>query len=405
MGARLAWVGHLWLVAASARAQPLTYDDALTQAADAPDVRAATAAHEVRTTRDRRIQGVGANPQLSLQPGWRTRPDADSGFELQATVTQQLSVAGLGRARREAAAAERRTLSVEIERRLLRRRLAVAAAWVDLWRAEQALELVAPRREVLERRGRAVARGIELGSTTVLDADRVEATRAELAAREATLRREHRIAQIALATALAMSSSDLETRGAPPSTTPSESDVVAVLESLPEVRAATAAIDVLRRRETEVRAENGTRVSVGAQLLVEQPGGLVTYGILSITPPIAERGDRELAQVRGALEGAEVEADGTRRRVERRARAALATMRALEAEVEVLDSQTLPRLEALLERHERRRELGAALIFEELTVAERILDLRGRLLDARAAERTLALHLQLLVASSQEIGR
>lgn len=388
----------------AARAQALSFDEAIALTLRAPEVDGAADVLRTREAEDGHIGRQTGNPTLWLQPGMRVVPSEDRGFEGQVQLTQSWNLAGLGKARQRSAAAERRALAVQLRAAALYQRLHAATAWLDLYTTTRARALADRVLSVAQERVGSVTRAVEVGVTTREALLEAEADAAVAEGLRLRLEGEHVEARHALAEAIGRAdATQLSPAGDPPEPELPEMNELAErlgrAERLPAAAAARLELVAERSRVIEVAATNGTLLQAGAQVQRESPNGFIAYGVFSVTFPVFALNARQVS---------EAKAEATRRLAAYRKASQSARRQVLHVlhEVEhtrqqeaLLRSKAVPALARLTERLEKAASLGEATVFELLDAERR---LRAAELDgirAEGARRSAELRAWLLLAA------
>ena len=367
----------------------ITFDEALGLATASPAVASALRAVEVKREGDAHVSSLPANPLVLLQPAVSPR-DAARRPEGQLSLTVPLNLAGLGSARRAAAASETATLDAQARAEALSRRLDAARAWIDLWSAELAEQLsreeLALATELAERTRRAA----DSAALTRADAADADAYRAE--AQLLALSVEGEVTDLGLALSRAVSRPTpevLSTVGQLPSPEVPERDrwpaLVAAAGALPAPRAIRLSAEAEKARAVEARASRGLDLALGAMAQRDATGRDVFLATVGFTLPFFERGAREEAP-RAAesvrLEGAAVDAS-------RAAAADLArSLHEVEHTAEVLRAIEAGLVPAALESvrlREAALRAGDATVLEVLISRRTAVQARARAIRALAA--------------------
>ena len=120
--------------------RPVTFDEALGLAAQAPAVAGAEAAAAEQRRVGDSVSSVIANPTLNVQPGAARDPlDNQWKYMGETTLMQGWNLSGLPGDRKAAIRAEGDQLLAEARAAALSHRLAAAQAWMELWAAQQSL--------------------------------------------------------------------------------------------------------------------------------------------------------------------------------------------------------------------------------------------------------------------------
>lgn len=384
-------------LASSSSAQELSFAAASECGDSLPATRAIADALGARERGDDAIQGLG-NPTLTLMPGFRATPGEERGLEVQASYSQPFRP-GVADARRAAAASEREELRRELA--LTRRRAQTRAelAWIDLWEAERLLTPLTARAEDLAAWRVSLERAMELGAATRIELGQLEASEAELRASRgeqeyATLRaRGHLRAACGLTLEEART---LRAVGAPPSTATFSST------RSPGVALAEARVVRAERQAAETEASNGLQVSVGVQVQADQAGelglpeGVAVFGTTSLTFPLFEQGQRAAAQAHADAARERNLAEGVTLTTTIQRETLSEQLEALERRRALLRDEVLPAHESLVASFSRRRELGAATVFEELAARRALTETQTRIIRLDAELARVSVRLQSL---------
>lgn len=288
------------LAEATPPSPPISFSEALRLAALAPAATAPRRALAVRRRLDARIPALSGNPQLNVQAGYRALPEPERGPEVQITFTQPVNLAGYTGARRRAAAAEEQALDAEAAAAFLAQQLRVARAWLALWGAQQALEEA--RKEV----GLAIqfTRQTERAAAVQLltRVESVEAATYQAEAELLALSLEGEVFELGVELALLVAAptpGPLRAAGPLPelNVPPPEAQpqLLARAAALPEVTQRRLAETAERAREAELRASRGLQVQLGAYFAREAPAAIIAMGVVGLSAPLFDRGQRERA--------------------------------------------------------------------------------------------------------------
>src|SRR5690606_34909899 len=113
-----------------------------------------------------RISPFTGNPTLGLDPGYRSHPSADRGFEGAVVLDVPWNLGGLSSRRRDAARTEGDAFAEQARAVALDRKLEAARLWLALAGAERELHAVERARELAESVAAQTARRLELGEAT-----------------------------------------------------------------------------------------------------------------------------------------------------------------------------------------------------------------------------------------------
>lgn len=390
-----------WLLMVTVPAQPLSFEQAQALAEASPSLSAAATAIDRRRALAEVVPWLTSNPAVLVQPGGRRMAQGALGPELYLGVTQDVSLAGAGVARRAAALAE--VNAEQEERAVLRRglRLAAAQAWLSLWAAQSALEAAHEELTLTTSWQAKVARGAEAGGFTRVDVAVASAYHAEAHLTALSLEGEAFVRGVALNRVLGR---DAErpalTEGAPPPLGEAAIESARVLrqaDTAPPVRAAAAQVEVERLRADELGAARGSALQVGALAWREGGGDLAAVASLQLTMPLFERAQRERSAAAAALS-----------RAEGRAQLVLAEERAervdalheVEHSAEVLrviEGQLLPASREALDGMQKRFDAGETTAQELVLTRRALLTTRARHARARADVAFARFHLATLM--------
>ncbi len=284
---------------------PLSFDAALSRIEDSPGLAGVRAATVERRDALGHLSALPNNPQLTLQPGFRTLPSQPTGPEGFVSLAQTINLGGLSSARRAVATSEADASALQWESERRATRVAVARAWFDAWVARSVTHALRAERDdvgaLIERLKRAVVNGavtrIELATARTFDA--------ELHLQLLEWEDRGIDARVRLATLLGFE------------------EMPDVVDVLPDIAAATSdrpaltrlphvkLLDAERALETlrgdEVAAQWASQLLVSLQFGHEWQGQWVGYAGLGFSLPVFERGQRERAAHRAnarRLEGA-----------------------------------------------------------------------------------------------------
>jgi cobalt-zinc-cadmium efflux system outer membrane protein len=375
-------------VRAQADTPVVTFDEALALGAGVPAAVGPARALEARGEGELSAPATTSQPQLTVYPGYRWQPDSDRGLDLQVTLSQSWSIAGLAGARREAARRERETLGVEARARQLAHRLEAAHAWILRRTLERRLEVV--EQEVEAARGLldAVREARVAGERTRLDQARAEAYLAEVRLHAVDL--EGAAFDAGLVLSLRLGRDDgvpVQTAGRPPSPGLPDAALRRVLEdrvaALPGVRALRLAALAARARGAEQRAANaGGTVTVGASYQREAPDANIGFLVTGVTLPVLDVAAR--AEAEAASEAALRTAEAAQARLEARMHLAEAWHEVEHTrEVEqTIRSDFLPPLEARVDLQTALLRAGEGTLWPLLDARHRLAEARDRLVVA-----------------------
>jgi outer membrane protein, heavy metal efflux system len=369
-------------------ASPLTFDDVLRLASEAPAVVAAKEAVAERRRLGASVSSLTANPQLGVQPGAR-RHAGGVGPEAFVSLAQPFNLAGYGGARKEAVARE-----LEQDRSLERAvthtvRLRAGGAWLALWAAQTTLGESRREVELASDWAARVERAAAAGGLTKADAAAAKGWRAEAALAALSAEGEVFKAGVMLSEALGVDATVPAVAAEALPDVP-EPDQAMLAESLSRADRAPAVALFARTRDAEtarlaeLTAANGTWLQVGVQAGREGAGDLVGLGTLQLTIPAFDRGERDQARLKAQA----VRAEGDRREGLARARAErVDVIHEIEHTREVLqlvEAELLPSAEDAARYAAKRMEGGEGTAFEWVMARRTVLTSRIRRLRAQA---------------------
>ncbi|WP_158501694.1 TolC family protein [Vitiosangium sp. GDMCC 1.1324] len=397
----VAVLAALVLAASPSEVTPLTFAEALSLAERTPGPEGAARAAEVRRAESALLSPFVFNPQITVEPGYRRRPD-EQGADLRVGVSQAFGLSGQASARDTAVRAEEAALDAEARAALLSRRLAIAEAWLRLWAAEQAATQSLHEVELADSFRQAVEGASQLGASTKLEVAEASAYLAE--AKLAGLDAEGLLAErrVELAKLLGRDPTrQLQAHGPLPEVElppdAAREPWVARASQLPEAMARVLGARVERARAAEVHASRGTWLQVGLAGLREYDGATGGALTLTLTPSLFERGERD----RGTLLATAEKLEGEARDVGHRAAAELAlSFHEVQHSREVLDTlrgQLLPAAEEAARLRELLFQSGDSTVPEVVLARRALASARIRLGHARAQETWARVKARLLI--------
>lgn len=383
-----------------ALAQPVDFEQALIAADAAPGLRGQASAIKAHQLLARRLSGRDANPQLVIYPGWRFGPDAH--FEMQGQLTQSFLLSDFGDARRTALSAEAQVLRATLAHQTMRTRQRIAQAWIRTWAAKArhavAQDAAEQAQTFLENIERAVKR-------RVVTIDAAADARAEMAAAQlAVLHAEGLETDAGFALAEAMQTptgEPISVRGALPRPVLPDAGaldaIVLKAANLPRVRRARLTAMAAHARRLEAEAQSAPRMTAGVMGQIDD--GWVAFGVIGITLPVLDAGERD----RAGLVAQAHQAQGRATTVERQAVSLLrqtvhevAHTRDVEA---ALQSTLIPALQSAVDARARALKAGQTKVFEVLRARRRLVIARRELVDAQAQRALAEVNAWLLLAS------
>lgn len=355
------------LTATRARAEEVTFDEALELGARTPEVLGLQSALEARQSADEGMRAAAGPTTLTFMPGALVYPRQDKAFEMQTNLTQGWSLGGLGDARREAALQEREALAASVRARALRSRLEAARRWIDvatLARIQQTVkERVRTMEQLVSQQERALA--AEVGTLQSLAEAR--AALAELQQHQLTLEGDDftASAQLALAMGRAPEAERLQAVGDLPNPPlPTEAEIRARIEdidSVPDMIVEQLRETAARARAAEASAMYGPVLDVGAQVersAAGSDGAWVVYGVSGISFPGFAQERRSVSHAQEQVATAAASTTSTRLQARAELEEALHELAHTAAVAALLEEQTLPALNALVTSRARAVALG-----------------------------------------------
>ena len=356
---------------------PITFDEALGLAAQAPAVAGAEAAAADQRRIGDSVSSVIANPTLTVQPGAARDPiDNQWKYVGETTLMQGWNLSGLPGDRKAAVRAEGEQLLAEARAAALSHRLAAAQAWMELWAAQQSLADALQEADLASEFSTKMARAAAAAAFT-----RAEAADAATYAAEAhvqALAAEGEVVDRGYQLAVAMGQQAEKALVAagplPAPTAPRRADWPAIFNAagkLPAVAAHKLASDASRARDVEARSSRGWGLGTGVKGTRDYLGTWGAQAVVEFSFPVFDRGEREAAPQAAAS----ARADGEFK--EARAVAATELARSLhevEHTGEVLDAiekELLPAAEANAKAREASMRAGETTVLEVL-VARRV---------------------------------
>jgi outer membrane protein TolC len=381
--------------------EALSFDEALTRAAQTAGPTGVSRAAETLRAVEARLSPLTSSPQLTLETGLRRGPPG-TGADLRLGVGQAFNLSGHAEGRAASLRAETAALSAEARALLLSRQLAIAEAWLLLWAAEQGAEQAAHEVTLAETFRAAVEASASLGAATRLETSEASAYLAE--ARLAALDADGLVAGRWLALARLIGhtpSRPLHANGPLPQVDlPPAERLTALLTraaELPEPLSQKLGAQAERTRAQELHAARGLQLHVGLSALREYDGARGGLATLTFSPPLFDRGERE----RGPLLANAARLEGAAREATTQATTLLAeTLHELEHSREVLETleqQLLPatqetaRLKALLFK------AGDATVPEVILARRALAAANIRLCQARAEAAWARVKTRLLI--------
>jgi outer membrane protein TolC len=275
----------------------ITFAETLSRCKEAPSVRAVAEALRVKRSLDANLGAMVANPQLTVQAGYRN-DSGGQGTDVQVSIQQGLNLAGFAKARRRTAALESAALQAEWQAALLHEQLGAVRLWSELWGAEQAEENASEEVELAKQLLVRTERLFAGGAVTQVDVATAKTYLAEVQTRHLSIEGEVVELGLSLSRWLGQSGA-LHAIGQPHEPKLPTLDDALVGEALrrlgdlPEPLRRRLGEQGERARADEVAAERGTQLAVGAMVLREPTAPWAAFGTLSLSVPVFERGQRE----------------------------------------------------------------------------------------------------------------
>lgn len=376
----------LWIASAAfglgdanrVRADTITFDQALALGATTPEVAEPRDILEARQQGDEKMGGTAEATHLVFMPGALVSPSEARGFDMQATITQGWNVRGLAGARRDSASHEREALAATVRARALRARLDAARRWIDLETLSRIAASLDTRisglQELVVQRERALASGVG----TSPDVIAARAMLAEVRQRRLEIEGEQFTAATQLAVAIGREPEQdlLQPEGDSPYPPLPDEDAIrsriSAVDSAPDVVVEQLRTTAAQARAIEASAEYGPVFTLGAQVERGALGTWVAYGLTGVTfrGPGHERRLTSVAQANAA--GAAAKAESTKLQVRAELEQALHEVRHTSEVLRLLEEDTLPALERLVESRERAVALGEESYFALLEARDRV---------------------------------
>ncbi len=395
------------LLAAPAAAQPVSFDRAIAFSGSTPLVEGTRRALEARRAGDEDIAGTARSLQVTAQPGMRIMSEQDRGFEGQITISQTWNLADLTGARRVAAGVEREVLDAERRAAALAARLEAARRWIDLWQVAALQEVIGEERALAVRTRELAERAVRAGVRTRVDQAEAEAYAAEVALRALSLDGSRHETSVALAVAMGQPpNAELAPYGElpEPMLPPDPERRLADVERLPTVAVHRLSAAAQRAHEVEVAAQYAPQVSVGTQVQRESPSGFIVEGLLGITLPTFDRGQRTRSSALAEAERSEGQGDQARLDAQRQLSLAIHDVEHQRTQEHTVSQTLLPASNDLVERRESAMQTGQGTVFELLDARRRLLAARARVVEARAARAWAEVRLWVLLAELSRMG-
>ena len=394
----------LLALALSQPGRPVTFDEALGLAEEAPTVQGARSAVKEQAGLAGSVSPLVANPTLTLQPGTAKDPLTDEWrFQGEATLLQSWNLSGLPGDRQAAVRAEGEQLRAEARAVALSQRLGAAQAWLDLWAAQRSLADSVQEYELARDFAAKMARAADAGAFT--RAESADAATYAAEAHVAAIAAEGEVTERGYQLAIAMGQEaehPLTAAGPIPSPSqPPRAGWPALVEAagkLPAVAARKLAGDAERARELEARSTKGWGLETGVKTTRDYLGTWGVQAVVGFTFPLFDRGEREAAPQAAQAARSEGEA--------RQARAVAATelarsLHEVEHTGEVLaavERELLPAAETNAKARADSMRAGETTVLEVLVAHRAWAAARARLTRAQAAHAWARVKVSMLLA-------
>lgn len=381
----------LSVASATAMAQPVTFDEAIRFSGEVPSVEGERRALALRRSMDRRIRRISGSTHVNVQPGYRVLQPTETGFDGQIWAAQTWNLAGLPRARRRAAAAERQGLGASLRAEALRTRIEAARAWIELYTSEGLMRAIDDEVAAAGSLERVVARAVAVGVRTASDLAEARSFTAEVALSKLSLEGRLTYARYWLSTAMGrVPSRVLTAAGDPPTPSLPSGDVlwqrlVRGASSLPEAEARVIAISTARARAAEVQASYGTTFGTGVVLQREAPSSMIVQGIALLQFQPFD-GQRETAVARAEMVQEEARARTFLLELQRDMATVAHEVEHSRREARVVEESLLPAAEALVEARDRALAAGEGTVMDLLSARRRLAAARARRIEARGRQ-------------------
>jgi outer membrane protein TolC len=386
-----------------ARAQAISFDDAIGLSASTPAVAGEERALAARTEGDARISDITEASRLYAMPGLRALSEEDRGFEGQVQLGHSWNLADLAGAQRRTASREREAREARARAVALEQRLAAARAWMSMREAEAHLATAQEQLVVAERIVERTERMRGAGIATLADVAEARAFLSQARASVLAVRGEIVDVQVSLGAALGRA--DVETLGTsgplPDPSLPAPSDIevrLADVTHVPAVEAARLATLATHARDVELAAMRGPRLDVDLIAYRESPAGLLLFGQVGVTLPLADLAARERSVAREEAELRESEAEEAALSWRREAHRVAHEVEHTREVVRSYREELVPALEALLAARERQLAAGETTTLLVLEATRRLVEARASLTRAETEAAWAATRAWLLLA-------
>ena len=385
---------------ALAMAQPVSFEQALAGADAAPELRGQRSAMTAHHLFARQLSGRDANPELVIYPGWRFGSNAR--FEIQGQLTQSVLLSDFGDARRKALAAEAQVLRAALADKAMHGRQRIARAWIRAWAATArhavAQDAAQQAQTFLENIERAAKRHV-VTIDAAADA-RAEGAAAQMAVLDAEGLKTD--AGFALAEAMQTPTGEsMRVEGALPRPVLPKGDALDALlltaANLPSVRRARLVAVAAQARLIEAQERNAPRLTAG--LMAQVDDGWVAFGVLGISLPVLDAGERERAGLAADRHQAEGRAAAAERQAMSQLRQTLHEVTHTREVEAALQMTLIPALQGAVDARARAFKAGQTQVFELLRARRRLVLARRDLIDAQAQRALAEVNAWLLLAS------
>src|SRR5690606_28787459 len=129
------------------------------------------------------------------------------------------------------------------------------------------------------------------------------------------------------------------------------------------------------------------------------PSGFIASGVLSLSVPLLDQGQRERSLARGEAARREGERAEERLRAARELAAAISDVESQRREHRVMVEELLPAAEARVRLYEAGLRAGESTAFEVAAARRQLLDARGRAVQVAAARAWAEVRLWILLAA------
>lgn len=386
-----------------ASANEVSFDQAIALASEAPSVRATAEELSVRNAQDKELPSNRGPLTISLTPGQRLSPSAESGVEVQLGIMQGWNLGDLAGHSRKAARAERAVLATQVRARALAAKIDVAQRWFQLHRAESALAIVRDELAVVAELDQANRRAKRAGLITSVAEAEAMAAHAEAKRLERYLEGERVSAALALSAAFGTEpDSELRAHGPlpKPELPPAAriADLSKRVDLLPRVALLRLQSVAALARATETRASYGRRLGVGASVQRESTGSTLVFGTVQVSFSGANRGQRAEAISHAESRRRTLQAEGLSVSLRAEMAEAVHELEHSEEVWQLVSKELEPASEELLRRRMRELELGEGTVIEVLRARARLLSARRMSAEANAERRWAQVHIWLLLA-------